>query len=107
MEKADDRLNVKTAQSGKKALEMIEKEENFEVIVSDYKMIGLDGLELLKKVREKGIETPFIFLSGRGNKEVENEALNSGADEFIQKKGSPRKLYNKLSQTIPRVLEKD
>lgn len=106
LEKADDSLDVKTCRSGQKALDLIKEAEDFEVIVSDYKMTGLDGLDLLERIREKNDEIPFLFLSGKVDRELKNKALNSGADEFIQKKGSPRKMYKKVSDTISEIVEK-
>ncbi len=106
LEKADDRFNVRTSLSGEKALELIEGDEDFSIIVSDYKMTGMDGLEVLKKLREKGVEIPFIFLTGKGNRDIAKKALNSGADEYIQKKGSPRKLYDNLSKTMQEIIKK-
>jgi len=64
--------------------------DRYDVIVSDYQMPEMDGITLLKRVREEGSQVPFIIFTGRGREEVVIEALNSGADFYLQKGGDPR-----------------
>ncbi|MFP4052019.1 MAG: response regulator [Thermoplasmata archaeon] len=52
LEKEEEKLDVTTVQMPKKALELLKKED-FDVIVSDYQMAGMDGLEFLEVVREE------------------------------------------------------
>lgn len=55
-------LEVTLASSGSEALKILE-DQKFDIIVSDVKMAGGGGVELLKGIKDRGIETPFIFLT--------------------------------------------
>jgi DNA-binding NtrC family response regulator len=56
-----------------------------EVIVSDLKMPGMDGIELLKSIRAKGIETPFVLMTAYATVSTAVEAMKFGATDYIQK----------------------
>lgn len=75
------------AENGQKALDYIMSAEGKDIvtIISDIKMPVMDGLTLIKNLREKGIEVPFIFITGFGDKEKAVEALKWGAMDFIDK----------------------
>jgi two-component system nitrogen regulation response regulator NtrX len=77
-------FTITEAEDGPTALKILEK-ENFDVIFCDIKMPRMDGLEALSKLKEKGIETPVIMITGHGNIETAVEALKKGAYDFIQK----------------------
>jgi DNA-binding NtrC family response regulator len=77
-------FNVTEAEDGPGALKLIEKEA-FDVIFCDIKMPRMDGMEVLSKLKEKGLETPVIMITGHGNVETAVEALKKGAYDFIQK----------------------
>ncbi|MFW6196616.1 MAG: response regulator, partial [Thermoplasmatota archaeon] len=100
LERGEKKLDVITALTPKKALELLKK-ENFDVIVSDYQMPDMDGLEFLKEVREKReSDIPFIIFTGKGREEVAMEALNLGADRYLQKGGDPKAQFGVLAQAI-------
>ncbi|MEI6796136.1 MAG: response regulator, partial [Methanomassiliicoccales archaeon] len=72
----------------------------FDAIVSDYQMPEEDGIQFLKSLRTNGDLTPFILFTGKGREDVVIEALNNGADSYLQKGGNPRSLYAELEQRI-------
>lgn len=72
----------------------------YDAIVSDYQMPGMDGIELLKHVRSNGIDTPYIIFTGRGREEVAINALNNGADFYIQKGGEVKPQFAELINSI-------
>lgn len=82
--KKDENLQFIGFENPETALDFIENNE-IDLIISDYQMPELSGLEVLQKVREYNIHTPFIFLTGKGREEVVIEALNLGADYYISK----------------------
>ncbi|MDD3399073.1 MAG: PAS domain S-box protein [Candidatus Methanomethylophilaceae archaeon] len=98
-------FTVDIADSASAGLEMI-GQRSFDAIVSDYQMPEMDGLQLLKHLRAQGNDTPFIIFTGRGREEVAIEALNSGADFYLQKGGNPRaqfaELINMVRQSVQR-----
>ncbi len=72
----------------------------YDVVVSDYQMPEMDGIALLKRIREAGSTVPFIVFTGRGREEVAIEALNNGADFYIQKGGDPKTQFAVLASAI-------
>jgi len=91
--------------SAEQALERLE-EGNFDVVVSDYEMPGMNGLAFLEEVRKKGNDIPFILLTGKGEEKVAMEAVNKGVSRYITKKvGNPNVLFDTLGQYIMEVVE--
>jgi PAS domain S-box-containing protein len=88
--------------SASEALELIEK-SNFDCILSDYQMPSMDGLEFVRTLRAKNIETPFIFLTGQGNENLAAEVLRSGADDYFTKSQGFAN-YNRLLNSIERLV---
>ncbi len=86
LEKAGD-LQLVLACSAKEALDILDNKD-IDVIVSDYMMPGMDGIELLREIRSAEDNRPFILFTGKGREEVAIEALNLGANRYIQKGGS-------------------
>ncbi len=58
---------------------------SYVAVLSDFSMPGVSGIELLTKVRAKGLEIPFVFLTAHGNVEIVKDALKLGAIDYIQK----------------------
>lgn len=81
------------------AIEYLSREE-CDVVVSDYYMPGMDGISLLKKIRESPSSPPFILFTGKGREEVVIEAINNGAAFYLQKTGDPRTLFVELAHKI-------
>jgi DNA-binding NtrC family response regulator len=75
---------VETANSAASALDRIVEEE-FDAIVTDIKMPGMDGLELLAEIRARRPGTPTLIITGHGENELVVRALRGGASDFIQK----------------------
>jgi|GEM_PF-3152538 len=79
----------------------------FDVIISDYQMTEIDGLQLYREIKTKNQETPpYILLTGRGKEEIAMKALNMGVERYIQKTGNPKTLYKNLAQTITSEADK-
>ncbi len=97
-------LDVRTFSNAKEALEELEN-NYYSAIIADYLMPGMNGLELLRTLRKKDDDTPFIIFTGKGKEEVAMEALNLGADGYIQKGDDPRTQYTFMAQTIKQVVE--
>jgi len=78
----------------------------YDAIVSDYQMPVEDGLQFLKSLRASGNQIPFILFTGKGREEVVIEALNNGADSYLQKGGMPAPMYVELQHRIRTAVRK-
>jgi PAS domain S-box-containing protein len=95
---------VKTADSAIKALELL-KTTHFDVIVSDYKMPEMDGIEFLKIVRRDHPPIPFIIFTGKGREEVVIQVFENGANSYIQKGGDPKSQFAELNHKIHTAIQ--
>jgi two-component system, NtrC family, C4-dicarboxylate transport response regulator DctD len=77
-------ITVDTTSSAEQALRLIECNE-YDVIVSDFNMPGLNGIDFLKECKAVRPDIPIILLTGYGTHELEEEALKEGAYALIQK----------------------
>jgi CheY-like chemotaxis protein len=101
----DGMMSFEICESAREALEKMEK-HSFDVIVSDYEMPWMDGIELLKHLRFREDYIPFIIFTGKGREQVVIEALNSGADFYLQKGGDPRAQFAELRNMIMKAVER-
>src|SRR5438270_12313068 len=79
-----EEVKVDTSDEARSAIERIEERE-YDAIVSDIKMPGMDGLALLAKVQELRPATPTLLITGHGEHDLAVRALRGGAYDFIQK----------------------
>jgi DNA-binding NtrC family response regulator len=82
-----------------RALE-IAKEQSFDLIFSDVVMPGMDGLKLLEKLREAGVTTPVVMMSGQAHIEMAVKATKLGALDFLEKPLSTDKLLLTLQNSL-------
>lgn len=92
-------FSIDTKISAKEVLES-DTIKSYDVIISDYQMPGIDGISFLKEVRRKYGDIPFILFTGRGREEVVIEAINNGADFYLQKGGEPIAQFAELAHKI-------
>jgi two-component system nitrogen regulation response regulator NtrX len=96
-----EKYSVDEAKDGEEGWTMISKNE-YDIVLCDIKMPKMDGMEVLEKAMEAGIDTQFIMVSAHGNIETAVEATKKGAYDFIQK---PPDL-NRLLLTLRNALDK-
>lgn len=84
-------MDIRVAANGEEALEILSKEP-IDCILSDINMPRMSGLELLKELRARGLETPFVIVSGYEDKLNTVESLQLGALDFIDKPFDEKKL---------------
>ena len=102
LKKVSESIVVEWAESGEKALLLL-KQLEFDCVLSDFQMPGMDGLELLKNVRDQGESIPFIFLTGQGNEEIAAQALRQGANDYFTKDigfAHYDRLFNSISKSV-------
>ena len=97
----DEGYEVETAEDCAVALQKVEKEK-FDVIFCDIKMPGMDGIEVLGKLTEMGIDAAVVMISGHADIDTAVECIKRGAFDFVQK---PLDL-NRILITIKNATEK-
>jgi len=96
-----EKYEVDLAEDGAKGLEKIKNGE-FDIVLCDIKMPGMDGIEVLEKLSEIASDLPVVMISGHGNIDTAVEAIKKGAFDFIEK---PLDL-NRLLITIRNAMDK-
>ena len=99
----DEGYGIEIAEDGQKALDRLATDK-FGVVLADLKMPKLDGIALLKAIRERKIPTEFIMITGQGSTELAIEAIKQGAVDYIEKPLNTERL-NKLKAQIPKLLD--
>jgi DNA-binding NtrC family response regulator len=82
--KMSDRHIVESCGTGERALELM-KNKGYDVILLDYKLPDFSGLEVLRRMHEKNIDTPVIMLTGLGTEEIAVNSMKHGAYDYISK----------------------
>jgi len=80
----DEGYEVDTAEDGAMALQKVEKEK-YNVIFCDIKMPGMDGIEVLGKLMEMGLDAAVVMISGHADIDSAVECIKKGAFDFVQK----------------------
>lgn len=81
---SDEGYSVETAEDGAKGLEMAVK-GRFDVVFCDIKMPEMDGVEVLEKLQQEGVDSSVVMISGHGDIDTAVECIKKGAYDFIQK----------------------
>jgi CheY-like chemotaxis protein len=105
---AKDNFDIVSVLSAEEALDKLEH-EHFDVVISDYKMPGMDGIQLLDILRNNDNyeNIPFILFTGQGGVLVAAEALRKGADRYITKSGNPASQCTELTHAILDLLNRE
>jgi len=101
----DEEIRLTAARSAEEASELL-RGSSFDVIVTDYQMPGMNGIEFLKARRSAGDETPFILFTGKGQENVVIDALNNGASYFLQKGLDAESQFVELANLIRRCAQR-
>src|SRR5262245_24299436 len=97
-----DEHTVVPAKDGKEAAKLLD-ERGFDLVLTDLKMPGLDGMQLLRKVRAEQPEVEVIVMTAHGSVENAVEAMKLGAFEYLQK---PLSGPDELRLLVARALER-
>jgi len=92
-------LKVKAVTSGEDALKQVE-DRNFDAIVIDLAMPGIDGIETLKRIKEKRPDLEIIMLTGHATVKSGIEAMKLGADDFLEKPVDLNVLLEKIGEAM-------
>jgi EAL domain-containing protein (putative c-di-GMP-specific phosphodiesterase class I) len=90
---------VSTARDGRMAAALVAK-ESFEAILSDITMPGMDGLQLLRAVRERDLDVPVLIMTGNPNVESAVQALEHGALRYLLKPLKAAALVHAVDEAV-------
>ena len=75
----------------------------FDCFILDVSMPGMSGFELLKKVRDRGVQTPALFLTAHDALDYKVAGYEAGADDYLAKPFSPRELEYRVEALLRRT----
>ena len=98
-------VRAERARSGLEALDKITERHqagrDYSVVILDWKMPDLDGIETIHRIRtEAGAETPVLLVSAYDWSDIEEKAKDAGANGFVSKPLFPSKLYDKINMLL-------
>ena len=95
-------FDVDLRQDGTDALEAVQGTDHYDLILLDIMMPGATGLEVLEKIRsmEARKSTPVVILTAKGQDADRQAAFSLGANDFLTKPFSPKKLLARIHQII-------
>lgn len=98
----DKSFELSEAEHGKAGLDLMQKED-FDLVLCDIKMPGMDGMEVLSNIKEKFPETAVVMISGHGDIDTAVDCMKRGAYDYISK---PPDL-NRLLSTVRNALDRN
>ena len=98
-------LDASIARNGEEALSAVEKEEP-DVIVLDVKMPGIDGIEVLRRVKEAYPNVEVIILTGHGSEKDEEAARSLGAFDYVKKPADLDALVPRITNAFKQRMKK-
>jgi len=103
----DDGYRVADFESGELALAYLTGGEPVDLVVLDWRMPGMTGLQLLRAMREHDLTMPVIFLTVLGDQVYEEAALNHGAVDFVEKSRSLAIIKQRIALSLSRESASD
>lgn len=101
-----DGYEVHEAEDGHKAVEMLEGGSDFHLVVLDLAMPGLDGRDVLQRIRGS-VDTaalPVLIRTGTGSEKIEAELLEAGADDYVEKSVDAERFLARVHAVLRRAL---
>ncbi len=93
-------LAVRTASDGREALDILRNDSDFDLVISDLRMEDVDGLQLLRQVRELDADLPFILVTAYASSDTAIEALKLGAYDYVTKPFQVEELRNLIRNAL-------
>jgi len=95
---------VVTVQDGESAYQKISEtschKTDFDLIITDYQMIGLSGLNFIRKIREEGISTPVLAISGFGDMNMVVKLMRAGCSDYLDKPFSINEFVDRIEKLL-------
>lgn len=97
----DEHYTVDVVNSGSEAIERL-RFDKYDVLIFDWQLPDLSGIEVCKRFRSKGGITPVLMLTGKGEIEDKEVGLDAGADDYLTKPFHPRELSARVRALLRR-----
>ena len=94
--------DIKTASNGQEALRQF-KNEKFDLVLTDLKMAGMDGLQLLNEISQLDSSLPVILMTAHGSIDTVKEALRGGAFDYLEKPLERAKLLSTVANAVAQM----
>jgi PAS domain S-box-containing protein len=104
LQRMNPAFQIAFAYSSHETLQFLER-KSIDALVVDYALPDMNGLALLRLLRNRGEQLPFVMFTGRGHEQVAIDALNYGADYYLKKGGDPEMLFGELALVLDRIIE--
>ena len=91
--------DVDVAETGEAALELFEQ-KGFDLIIADLKLPGINGMEVIKQIKEKKPEMEVIVITGVGTQPIAEEALTLGAHDFLPKPFTDDQIKTAINEAL-------
>ena len=98
---ADERYSVRAIESAEEALDLLEREE-FLMVITDARLGGMSGYELLGKIRSRWPDLPALMLTAYATPKLAVEAIKSGAMDYLAKPFAPEELFHAVARCAER-----
>ena len=93
-------MQVISVKDGRECLDLL-AQEDFSIVILDYSLPRMDGMEVIKRIKENGFDVPVIMVTGQGDEQVAVKALKNGAHDYIVKsQGYLKSLPSIVEKTI-------
>ncbi|AXY26572.1 DNA-binding response regulator [Suicoccus acidiformans] len=99
-------FEVETCEEGLDALDKI-LNESYDFILLDVMLPGMDGMDICRKARQEGVETPILMLTAKDEEYDKIVGLELGADDYMTKPFSPREVIARINAILRRVKAHD
>jgi DNA-binding NtrC family response regulator len=95
-------FDVETTENGKQAIDLVKSPQHFDVLITDMRMPEMNGLELLKAVRQLKKDLPIIILTGYATVENGVDSIEEGAYHYLAKPFHIEELMRTISRAVPK-----
>src|SRR5215472_17712722 len=98
-------MRTSTFEAAREFLEALAGREQFDCVVSDVRMPGMSGLDLMTQLKARGYGGPVILITGHGDVDMAVGAIKNGAFDFIEKPFDEARLLASIRQGVERTLQ--
>jgi len=95
--------DVVEASNGLEAVKLVTADSEIGLVLMDWNMPTMSGLEAVKNIRAEGITTPIVMVTTESEKEKVIEAIKNGANDYLVKPFNPKDIQAKLEKFLQKV----